>query len=93
MKKVNNSPPEILSSLPFRKFSSRLNPLRASYPPPALPRKKKNCSLREFGKEAFSMLCSPYENCFFSLEMLKNILSVMGLYAHILAVRNFLLNN
>ena len=41
MKKVNNSPPKILSSLPFRKFSSRLNPLRASYPPLPAPQEKK----------------------------------------------------
>ena len=55
---------------------------------------KEYYGLRGFGKKAFSLQCSPCSNCFFlSPEMLKNILAVMGLFAHILAGKNFLLNN
>ena len=54
---------------------------------------KEYYSLGGFGKEAFSLQCSLYQNCFFTPEMLKNILAVMGLFAHILAGKNFLLNN
>ena len=50
---------------------------------------KEYYNLRGFGKEAFSLCCSPCENCFFFFpEITKNILIVKGFFAQILAGKN-----
>ena len=55
---------------------------------------KEYYSLRGFGKEAFSLWCSPCENCyFFSPEITKNIPTVKGFLAQILAGKNLVSNN
>ena len=48
---------------------------------------------RGFGKEAFHYSAVHVKIVFFSPEMLKIILAVIGLFVHILTGDSFLLNN
>ena len=45
------------------------------------------------GRRLFHYIAVHVKIVFFSPEMLKSIIAVMGLFAHILAGKNFLLNN
>ena len=54
---------------------------------------KEYCSREHLGRKLFQCRTVHVKTVFFSPEMLKNILAVIGLFAHILTGKNFLLNN